>query len=113
VKWAQGLFTGVMLLATPATGITVDCENAYTQMERAICTDPRLLEVERKLSAMADEALVSGQINRAQSRWLHDSLAQDCRRAQQINQCLLSVAEDRIQWLSQITGPRTIVNADF
>lgn len=113
MKWAQSLITGVMLLATPATGVTVDCENAYTKLERAICTDPRLLAVERRLSVLADEALGTGQIDREQSRWLRDSLAQDCRRSQQINQCLLNVAEQRIQWLSRVTHPPLIVEADF
>lgn len=102
-----------MLLIAPATGVTVDCENAYTKLEQAICTDPRLLAVERRLSSLADQALGSGQIDRAQSQWLRDSLAQDCRRAQQINQCLLTVAEQRIQWLARATEPQTVVEADF
>jgi len=112
MKCAQSLVTGVMLLATPVTGMPVDCENAYTKMEQAICTDPKLREAERKLAAMANEALGNGQINHAQSRWLHDSLARDCRRAQEINQCLLNVAEDRIQWLARATGTQTVVNSD-
>lgn len=122
MKWAQGICIGVLLLGAPAVGVAVDCNNAYTKMERAICMDPRLRKIERQLTSLADEALGTGQIDRAQSRWLLDSLAQNCRRSPQIRQCLLSVAEQRIQWLASVTGTatagvdadaRTLVGADL
>ena len=113
MKWAKGLCAGMVLLATPGTGLTVDCENAFTKMEQAICADPRLVEIERKLSVLADAALGAGQINRAQSQWLHDSIAQDCRRSSRINQCLLTEAEQRIQWLARVTRLQTVAETDF
>ena len=120
MKWARSIFIGIFLLGTPMIGVAVDCDNAYTKVERAICTDPRLLEVERRLVSRTDEALGTGQIDHAQSKWLLDSLARSCRRSSQINQCLLSAAEQRLEWLSSVTGsasaegdsdPRTLVGA--
>lgn len=122
MKWAQSIFASILLLATPMIGVAVDCDNAYTKMERAICTDPRLLEVERQLVLLTDEALGTGQIDQAQSKWLLDSLARSCRRSPRISQCLLSVAEQRIEWLASVTGsaaadgdsdPRALVGADL
>lgn len=122
MKWAQSIFAGILLLGTSTISVAVDCDNAYTKMERAICTDPRLLEVERQLVSLTDEALGTGQIDQAQSQWLLDSLARSCRRSPQMRQCLLSVAERRLEWLSDVTGsaaaeddsdPRTLVGADL
>ena len=122
VKWAQSIITGILLLGSPTIGVAVDCDNAYTKMERAICMDPRLLEVERRLVSLADEALGTGQIDRAQSKWLLDSLARSCRRSPHIAQCLLSVAERKIEWLASVTGseaadvgsdPQTLMGADL
>ncbi len=117
MKWARTLLTGVVLLATSVPGGAVDCKNAFTRVEQAICGNPALMQAQRQLSALADAAADAGQIERA-SR-VHDDVAHYCRRSTEMSQCLLTATRQRIAWLSNLPAngnqgdPQTIVEANY
>lgn len=116
MKWARTLLTGVVLLATSVPGGAVDCDNAFTRVEQAICGNPALMQAQRQLAALADAAADAGQIERADR--VHDDVAHFCRRSTEMSQCLLNVTRQRIVWLSNLPDnqsdtAQTIVEANF
>lgn len=105
MKLVQALSFNLLLLITPTIGLSLDCDNAFTKLEQAICDDPLLVEVEQQLSALASAALDSGQIDSERARGLRDSLAQNCRRSSDMHNCLLADALQKIQWLMANARP--------
>ncbi len=95
--WVAVVLLGGLGLAVSAQGASFDCGKAGTMVERLICDNPYISELDDKLSVAFKAALKSEQqanvIRAAQRDWLPSS--QRCDTAW----CLLTSYEDRLKAL--------------
>lgn len=105
--WVAAALLGCMGLAVSAQGASFDCGKASTKVERLICDNPYISELDDKLSAAYKAALKNKQqataIRAVQRDWLE--VRDECDTAL----CLLSSYEDRLKALgvSNIYPDRT------
>lgn len=86
----------------------IDCDRPIAWVERAVCVDPTLRDLDRQLAKLlADlhsraDANRRQRLNAAQQSW--ERSLRDCRRANVAGQCLAALYQSRIRRLDLLLG---------
>ena len=95
--------TGLSLNAQAATP-SFDCRRATHEIERMICKDGELADLDHQLTALYEQVLartragLRADLKAEQRRWISER--NDCRTASDARGCVKSAYEDRIDDLS-------------
>src|SRR5208282_4004523 len=95
-----------VLLATPALCLAsgLDCSKASSPVEKAICSNYRLIDLDKQLSQIYSEALQQGsaaEVRKGQRQWLRTR-----RDVCKTKDCIETVYEKRIEELSRVAASR-------
>ena len=81
---------------------TLNCEAAYTRVEKAICGSTRLSSLHNQLSETADKSVEKGVVSANAVVVLKDRVARVCRSANNLEHCLSEELSDVLELLSSL-----------
>lgn len=79
---------------------TIDCNRAFTKLEQAVCSNPRLELLESELSALSQQAVENGLVSARAVRAMRDQLAWRCSVSEEMDACLVEQTEQAIEQLT-------------
>lgn len=85
-----GFLITVVLLSSGwvVDALALNCENAYTRMERSICGSESLRQEYSRLQRMSDQAIDNATLTLQAAERFKDNVALTCRMADDLDRCL-------------------------
>lgn len=83
---------------------TVDCDYVFTNLERAICTNPELDKLDKELERLLTLAVSENSMTSRAVREMRNQLALRCGTAENVAACLIVREQEAIARLSLLTG---------
>lgn len=94
----------VLLVAKTGHTQTVNCEHAFTNLERAICTNPELKALDNQLERLLTFAVRKKFLTARARAEIRNGLAVRCGGSEDKVSCLMARERDAISRLSLVTG---------
>lgn len=83
---------------------TVDCDYVFTDLERAICTNPELDVLDKELERLLTQAVSENLLSARAGREIRNQLALRCGASENVAECLIAREQEAIVQLSLVTG---------
>lgn len=92
---------------------TIDCTQAFTRLEHAICSNPELELLDTKLSNLSARAVAMRSISERGVRAMRNRLALRCSGADEVDTCLVEQTRRAIEQLSSHSAAVVEIPASY
>ena len=92
---------------------TINCSQAFTRLEHAICSNPELALLDTRLADLSALAVARGSISERGIRAMRNRLALRCSGADEVDTCLVEHTRRAIVQLSSYAGVAVEIPASY